>query len=72
MSDNQTTGPGHIVEANKMVPQTTDPADPFQRVIRLMAPLDIEDDRPLRSVLPGVWPTWGEFKRFMESLNAKS
>ncbi len=41
----------------------------FQRLERVIAPLNIPDERPLRDMLPGVWPTWGEFKRLMENFD---
>ena len=44
------------------------PAEPFKRVLKVMEPLKLPDEMPLSGALPGVWPTWGEFKRFMESL----
>ena len=59
-------------EANSMSDPTKDlakAAEPFQRVLRVMASLDIADDTPLRKVIPGAWPTWGEFKRLMEALS---
>lgn len=44
--------------------------EPFHRLIRMMEPLNIPDSRPLRDVLPGISPTWGEFRLFMSSINA--
>ena len=40
-----------------------------ERLERVIAPLNIPDERPLRDMLPGVWPTWGEFKRLMENFD---
>lgn len=42
---------------------------PFRSIIRMMAALNPPDDHPLRDVLPGSHPTWGEFKAFMEAIN---
>jgi hypothetical protein len=42
---------------------------PFRSIIRMMAALNLPDDRSLRDVLPGAHPTWGEFKAFMEAID---
>lgn len=41
---------------------------PFRSLLGVMKPLNLDDERPLRDVLPGVWPTWGEFKVMMKSM----
>ena len=43
-------------------------ADPFMRLVRMNAPLNLADDRPLRDILPGVWPTWGDLKELIDAI----
>ncbi len=45
-------------------------ADPFARIVRLNAPLDLPDDMPLARVLPGVWPKMGDLRRLVEAVAA--
>jgi hypothetical protein len=45
-------------------------AEPFLRVLRMMERLPIPSSCPLREVIPGEWPTWGEFKRLMEAVSS--
>lgn len=64
-------------EADRVAGTFTDPepqdigeaGGPFRSIIRMMASLNLPDDRPLRDVLPGAHPTWGEFKAFMAAVD---
>jgi len=45
-------------------------ADPFKRVLAINHPwLNNSDDMGLRDFIPGVWPTWGEYKRLMTAIS---
>lgn len=45
-------------------------AEPFKRVLAINHPwLNNSDDRPLRDFIPGVWPTWGEYKLLMTAIS---
>lgn len=58
--------------ADQAKPDIGEAGGPFRAIIRVMEPLSIPDDKPLRDVLPGAWPTWGEFKAFMEAVNDRA
>jgi hypothetical protein len=39
--------------------------DPFGRICRRAAPLNLSDDTPLHDVVPGAWPTLGALRRLV-------
>lgn len=45
-------------------------AEPFKRMLAINHPwLNNSDEKPLHDFTPGVWPTWGEFKRLMTAIS---
>lgn len=41
--------------------------EPFERVASIIEPLNISDEKPLRDVIPGVWPTIGDLRRLLHA-----
>ena len=45
-----------------------DVCDPFARAANIIDPLGLDDDIPLREVLPGIWPTVGDLRKLRDEL----
>ena len=41
------------------------PRQAFERVLRLIEPLGVDDAKPLRDVIPGAWPSVGELRALL-------
>lgn len=45
--------------------------DPFARLARLNAPLNLPPDKPVRDFAPGAWPTLADCQRADDALSEK-
>lgn len=69
MASEPTTPDKRIRQLERQVRALKKAADPFVRVYRINLPISDgwPDDTPVRSIIPGVWPTWGELKALVEA-----
>ena len=40
--------------------------EPFERLLAIQISPDLPDNKPLRDVMPGIWPTLGDLRRLVE------
>src|SRR6185369_6046114 len=58
-----------LAESRQEVERLRKAIDVFARIYRLNKPLGISDDVPLREVLPGLWPVFGDCRQANEALH---
>ena len=56
--------------ADPKVKELMEAFGPLRRVFAINEPLPIADGSPLSRCIPGIWPTWGEFKRVVRAVKA--
>jgi len=45
--------------------------DPFFRLLKLIEPLGLSNSKPLKEVLPGLWPNLGELRTLVKAARKK-
>lgn len=40
--------------------------DPFHRVASMMSHFKYDEETPLRSILPGIWPTFADLRKLVK------
>lgn len=59
----------NLKKANDRLIAITKAAEPFISMYKINHPWHKSNDQePLCTYTPGVWPTWGEFKRFIRAI----
>lgn len=47
--------------------RSRDAIEVFLRLYRMMQPLGLSDETPMRDFVPGVWPTYGDLRNLCDT-----